>query len=134
MIPSSESALLMMVCIWPRKKRAVVGLRAPGSARITSKARFNCTCGVQEAVIASTRRTAAALFRGDVAAVTDSWAQLGKRRLPVCASHLSAVDLIVWHVLGILERALRVADDQLPNLLAALVQYGAAAEVQFPDV
>lgn len=38
----SERAREMMVCIWPRKKRADEGLRAPGCASTASSAFFSC--------------------------------------------------------------------------------------------
>ena len=43
----SVRALEMMVCIWPRKKRALSGFTAPGWASSFSMALFNCEEGMR---------------------------------------------------------------------------------------
>jgi hypothetical protein len=42
LMPTSFSALLMMVCIWPRKKRARWGATAPGCPSTASSALRSC--------------------------------------------------------------------------------------------
>lgn len=42
LMPTSVNALVMMVCIWPRKKRALSGFCAPGRARMDSMALRSC--------------------------------------------------------------------------------------------
>eukprot|EP00882_Tetradesmus_deserticola_P034632 GHRQ01039815.1.p1 GENE.GHRQ01039815.1~~GHRQ01039815.1.p1 ORF type:complete len:111 (+),score=28.80 GHRQ01039815.1:190-522(+) len=43
-IPSSLSALLMMVVIWPRKKRTLPGSTAPSRLNTDSSALRSCMC------------------------------------------------------------------------------------------
>ena len=48
--------------------------------------------------------------------------------------HLCAVDFVVWEVPRVLKATRLVADEQLPDLLPALVQDGSRAKIQLPCV
>lgn len=117
----SASAREMMVCIWPRKKRALVGLTAPGCASTASSASLSCGRwwwwwgGIKGywwvAAASSGWRPAPPL----VAAQLPCRASLGTAHTQQGAD-LRRVDLVAGVVLRVLKAALRVADDQLPHL------------------
>ncbi len=41
-MPRSVTARVMIVCIWPRKKRTRSGFTAPGWSKISASAAFSC--------------------------------------------------------------------------------------------
>lgn len=117
LIWQSVSALVMMVCIWLLKKRAFSGRSAPGCERMASTVRLSCVpCKGRKGVGGS----------GAEARSTSARPAAPK------ASYLGAVDFAVREILRELKVALGVADEQLPNLLATLIQQRTRAEVDLP--
>ena len=167
-MPRSVTARVMIVCIWPRKKRTRSGFTAPGWSRISASAAFSCeamhrqhqhiivsclaaACGPGHREVTPCSRIVlrnqcqaesnehvftlvpicSMLLRKNTAHAANVVCRLDQHSI---TPHLCAVDFVVGEVPRELETARLVADEQLPDLLAALVQDRTRAKVQLPCV